>query len=230
MDQDSLKRSVAEAAIKLVEPRLDSGTVLGIGTGSTANLFIDGLGALAHRFDGAVASSEASAARLRENNIPVYDLNAVSRIEIYIDGADECNEALQLIKGGGAALTREKIVAAVADEFLCIADESKWVPLLGEFPLPVEVIPMARSHVARELVKLGGDPILREGVVTDNGNYILDVYNFHIPQPLAMETRINDIVGVVCNGLFAHRPADRLLLGTADGVREIKRPESFPDS
>jgi ribose 5-phosphate isomerase A len=230
MDQDSLKRSVAEAAIKLVEPRLDSGTVLGIGTGSTANLFIDGLAALAHRFDGAVASSEASAARLRENNIPVYDLNAVSRIEIYIDGADECNEALQLIKGGGAALTREKIVAAVADEFLCIADESKWVPLLGEFPLPVEVIPMARSHVARELVKLGGDPILREGVVTDNGNYILDVYNFHIPQPLAMETRINDIVGVVCNGLFAHRPADRLLLGTADGVREIKRPESFPDS
>jgi ribose 5-phosphate isomerase A len=230
MDQDSLKRSVAEAAIKLVEPRLDSGTVLGIGTGSTANLFIDGLGALAHRFDGAVASSEASAARLRENNIPVYDLNAVSRIEIYIDGADECNEALQLIKGGGAALTREKIVAGVADEFLCIADESKWVPLLGEFPLPVEVIPMARSHVARELVKLGGDPILREGVVTDNGNYILDVYNFHIPQPLGMETRINDIVGVVCNGLFAHRPADRLLLGTADGVREIKRPESFPDS
>jgi ribose 5-phosphate isomerase A len=230
MDQDSLKRSVAEAALKLIEPRLDANTVLGIGTGSTANLFIDGLAALAHRFDGAVASSEASAERLRKHNIPVYDLNAVNRIEIYIDGADECNEALQLIKGGGAALTREKIVAAVADEFLCIADESKWVHLLGEFPLPVEVIPMARSHVARELVKLGGDPILREGVITDNGNCILDVYNFHIPQPLAMESKINDIVGVVCNGLFAQRPADRLLLGTADGVRDIKRPESFPDS
>lgn len=230
MDQDSLKRSVAEAAIRLVEPRLESDTVLGIGTGSTANLFIDALAALAHRFDGAVASSEASAERLRSHRIPVYDLNAVDRIEIYVDGADECNADLQLIKGGGAALTREKIVAAVAREFLCIADESKWVQTLGAFPLPVEVIPMARSHVAREIVTLGGDPILREGVVTDNGNCILDVHNFPIAQPLAMESALNNIVGVVCNGIFAARPADRLLLGTRDGVRDIRRPGSSPGS
>lgn len=230
MDQDSLKRSVAEAALAAIETRLETDMVLGIGTGSTANMFIDALAGLAHRFDGAVASSEASAERLRRHNIPVYDLNAVDRIEIYVDGADECNEALQLIKGGGAALTREKIVAAVAREFICIADESKWVKVLGDFPLPVEVIPMARSHVARELVKLGGDPILREGVTTDNGNCILDVFNFPIAQPLTMEAKINAIVGVVCNGLFAERPADLLLLGTAEGVREIRRPASFPDS
>lgn len=230
MDQNSLKRSVAEAAIAAIEDRLESDTVLGIGTGSTANLFIDGLAALAHRFDGAVASSEASAERLRSHRIPVYDLNAVERIEIYVDGADECNADLQLIKGGGAALTREKIVAAVAGEFICIADESKWVKTLGAFPLPVEVIPMARSHVAREIVKLGGDPILREGVVTDNGNCILDVHNFPVAQPLAIESALNNIVGVVCNGLFAARPADRLLLGTRDGVRDIRRPGSSPGS
>lgn len=230
MDQDSLKLKVARAALDIVQPGLESGTVLGIGTGSTANMFIDLLGEVAHLFDGAVASSEASAERLKSHNIPVYDLNAVDRISVYVDGADECNEALQLIKGGGAALTREKIVAAVATEFICIADESKWVPVLGAFPLPVEVIPMARSHVAREIVKLGGDPILREGVVTDNGNVILDVYNFSIAQPLAMEASINGIVGVVCNGLFALRPADRLLLGTADGVRDIRRPASSLDS
>jgi ribose 5-phosphate isomerase A len=229
-DQDRLKRSVAEAALAVIEPHLESDMVLGIGTGSTANMFIDALAGLSHRFDGAVASSEASAERLRKHSIPVYDLNAVDRIEFYIDGADECNEALQLIKGGGAALTREKIVAAVAGEFICIADESKWVTLLGEFPLPVEVLPMARSHVARELVKLGGDPVLREGVTTDNGNCILDVFNFSIPQPLATEAKINAIVGVVCNGLFAARPADRLLLGTASGVRDIRRPESSLDS
>lgn len=230
MDQDSLKRSVAEAAIAAIEDRLDSDTVLGIGTGSTANLFIDALARLAHRFDGAVASSEASAERLRSHRIPVYDLNAVDRVEIYIDGADECNADLQLIKGGGAALTREKIVAAVAGEFICIADESKWVRTLGAFPLPVEVIPMARSHVAREIVRLGGDPILREGVITDNGNLILDVFNFPIPQPLAMEAALNNIVGVVCNGIFAARGADRLLLGTPDGVRDIRRPGSSPGS
>ena len=229
MDRDSLKRSVAEAALKLVEPYLERDTVLGIGTGSTANHFIDGLARLAHRFDGAVASSEASAERLRRHRIPVYDLNAVDRIEFYIDGADECNAALQLIKGGGAALTREKIVAAVAREFICIADESKWVATLGAFPLPVEVVPMARSHVARELLKLGGEPILREGVTTDNGNCILDVHNFSVAQPLAMEAKINNIVGVVCNGLFAARPADRLLLGAPGGVREFKRPMSSPD-
>ncbi len=229
MDQDSQKRSVAEAALAIVEPRLERDTVLGIGTGSTANLFIDGLAELAHLFDGAVASSEASAERLRQHQIPVYDLNAVNRIELYIDGADECNEALQLIKGGGAALTREKIVAAVAQEFICIADESKWVPVLGDFPLPVEAIPMARSHVARELVKLGGDPVLREGVITDNGNCILDVHNFPIAEPLATEARINAIVGVVCNGLFAARPADQLLLGTAQGVQTFRRPASSLD-
>lgn len=230
MDQNNLKQQVAEAALAAIEPLLEASTVLGIGTGSTANCFIDALARLAHRFDGAVASSEASADRLRHHGIPVYDLNAVDGLDIYVDGADECNEALQLIKGGGAALTREKIVAAVAREFICIADASKWVPVLGGFPLPVEVIPMARSHVARELVKLGGDPILREGVLTDNGNCILDVYNFSIPQPLAMETRINDIVGVVCNGLFAHRPADRLFLGGDHGVREIRRPATSLDS
>ena len=230
MDQDSLKRSVAQAALDIIKPRLEPSTVLGIGTGSTANMFIDLLAGVAHCFDGAVASSQASAERLKSHNIPVYDLNAVDSVAVYIDGADECNAALELIKGGGAALTREKIVAAVAKEFICIADGSKWVKVLGEFPLPVEVIPMARSHVAREIVKLGGDPVLREGVITDNGNLILDVYNFAIPQPLATEAKINGIVGVVCNGLFALRPADRLLLGTAEGVQDIRRPESFLDS
>jgi ribose 5-phosphate isomerase A len=230
MDQDRLKAQAARAALEAIEDRLEDNTVLGIGTGSTTNHFIDALAALAHRFDGAVASSEASAERLRSHNIPVYDLNAVDRVEIYVDGADECNESLELIKGGGAALTREKIVAAVAGEFLCIADDSKWVRTLGEFPLPVEVIPMARSHVAREIVRLGGDPILREGVITDNGNCILDVHNFSIPQPKRTEAALNAIVGVVCNGLFAARPADRLFLATAEGVREIRRPEPFPDS
>lgn len=225
-----MKRSVAEAALAAIEDRLESDTIVGIGTGSTANHFIDALAKLAHRFDGAVASSEASAERLRSHRIPVYDLNSVNRVEVYVDGADECNASLQLIKGGGAALTREKIVAAVAREFLCIADESKWVEVLGAFPLPVEVIPMARSHVAREIVRLGGDPILREGVVTDNGNCILDVYNFAIPKPYETEQRINNITGVLCNGIFAARPADRLLLGTAGGIRDLRRPEAFPDS
>ena len=230
MNQDALKQQVAEAALEAIEGGLERDSIVGIGTGSTTNLFIDALAGLKHRFDGAVASSEASADRLREHGIPVYDLNAVDRIAVYVDGADESNEALQLIKGGGAALTREKIVAAVAKEFICIADESKWVPVLGAFPLPVEVIPMARSHVARELVKLGGDPVLREGVTTDNGNCILDVHNFSIPQPLATEEKINGIVGVVSNGLFAHRPADRLLLGTGGGVKEFSRPASSLDS
>ncbi|MFK7830015.1 MAG: ribose-5-phosphate isomerase RpiA [Congregibacter sp.] len=229
MDQNQLKQATAVAALALIEPRLNADSVLGIGTGSTTNLFIDALADVAHRFDGTVASSEASAERLRGHGIPVYDLGAVDRIEIYIDGADECNTDLQLIKGGGAALTREKIVAAVAEEFICIADDSKLVDTLGAFALPVEVIPMARSHVARELVKLGGDPLLRDGIITDNGNCILDVYNFPIAQPLAMESTINGIVGVVCNGLFAHRPADLLLLGGAQGVRELRRPASFLD-
>ncbi len=222
MTQDELKQAVADAALETIRPHLEAETILGIGTGSTANRFIDNLAGVRGLFDGAVASSEASAQRLRDHGIPVYDLNVVDRVDFYIDGADESNRALQLIKGGGAALTREKIVAAVAREFICIADESKLVHILGDFPLPVEVIPMARSHVARQLVKLGGDPVYREGVITDNGNIILDVYNFPIPQPLATEEKINGITGVVTNGLFALRPADLLLLGTQSGVREMR--------
>mgnify|MGYP001812473991 CR=1 FL=1 len=229
MDRDSLKRAAAEAALEIIRPQLENDSIVGVGTGSTTNHFIDALAKLRGRFDGTVASSEASAERLRAHNIRVYDLNSVSRVQVYVDGADECNEALQLIKGGGAALTREKIVAAVAEEFICIADDSKWVKVLGNFPLPVEVIPMARSHVARELVKLGGDPVLREGVVTDNGNDILDVHNFHIPQPLAMEAQINNIVGVVSNGLFAARPADRLLLAADGQVKSFSRPATSLD-
>ena len=229
MDRDSLKRAAAEAALEIIRPQLENDSIVGVGTGSTTNHFIDALAKLRGRFDGTVASSEASAERLRAHNIRVYDLNSVSRVQVYVDGADECNEALQLIKGGGAALTREKIVAAVAEEFICIADDSKWVKVLGNFPLPVEVIPMARSHVARELVKLGGDPVLREDVVTDNGNDILDVHNFHIPQPLAMEAQINNIVGVVSNGLFAARPADRLLLAANGQVKSFSRPATCLD-
>jgi ribose 5-phosphate isomerase A len=224
MNQDELKQAVADAALAHIRPQLYDDTVLGIGTGSTANLFIDNLGAISGQINATVASSEASAERLRSHGIPVFDLNAVDQVDFYIDGADESNAALQLIKGGGAALTREKIVAAVAREFICIADESKLVHTLGAFPLPVEVIPMARGHVARELVKLGGDPVYRDGVVTDNGNIILDVYNFAIAQPLATEAKINGITGVVTNGLFALRPADVLLLGTADGVKTLRAP------
>lgn len=222
MTQDELKQAVAAAALAHIRPRLEGDTVLGIGTGSTANCFIDALAELRGELNATVASSEASAQRLRHHGIPVLDLNAVDQVDFYIDGADEANHALQLIKGGGAALTREKIVAAVAKEFICIADDSKLVDTLGAFPLPVEVIPMARSHVARELVRLGGDPVYREGVVTDNGNVILDVYNFMIPAPLEMEKRINNITGVVTNGLFALRPADLLLLGTESGVRTLR--------
>ncbi|MBT6123560.1 MAG: ribose-5-phosphate isomerase RpiA [Halieaceae bacterium] len=221
MNQDELKQAVAQAALDYVRPKIDDDTVLGIGTGSTANLFIDCLAEIRGSINATVASSEASAERLKAHGIPVYDLNAVDQVDFYIDGADESNSALQLIKGGGAALTREKIVTAVAREFICIADESKLVHTLGEFPLPVEVVPMARSHVARELVKLGGDPVYRDGVVTDNGNIILDVYNFAIPQPLATEAKINGITGVVTNGLFALKPADLLLLGTAEGVKTL---------
>ncbi|MCB1701425.1 MAG: ribose-5-phosphate isomerase RpiA [Pseudomonadales bacterium] len=221
MNQNQMKQAVAEAALEFIRPKLENDTVLGIGTGSTAELFIDALATIKGQINATVASSEASAARLKSHGIPVYDLNTVDEVDFYIDGADESNSALQLIKGGGAALTREKIIAAVATQFVCIADESKLVHTLGQFPLPVEVIPMARSHVARELVKLGGDPVYREGVVTDNGNVILDVFNFPIPQPLAMEAKLNNIVGVVTNGLFALRPADVLLLGGVDGVRTL---------
>ncbi len=221
MNQDEMKKAVATAALARIQPRLERDTVIGIGTGSTANHFIDQLGSISGQIEATVASSESSAQRLRDHGIPVFDLNSVDKVDFYIDGADESNRALQLIKGGGAALTREKIVAAVANEFICIADESKLVHTLGNFPLPVEVIPMARSYVARQLVKLGGDPVYRDGVTTDNGNVILDVYNFSIATPFETERAINDIVGVVTNGLFAHRPADVLLLGSADGVATL---------
>jgi len=221
MTQDELKQAVAAAALDYIRPRLEDDSVIGIGTGSTANCFIDCLAAIKGQINATVASSEASAERLKSHGIVVYDLNSVDQVDFYIDGADESNSALQLIKGGGAALTREKIVTAVAKEFICIADESKLVHTLGAFPLPIEVIPMARSYVARELVKLGGDPVYREGVVTDNGNIILDMYNFSIEQPLATEQKINGITGVVTNGLFALRPADVLLLGTGEGVKTL---------
>jgi ribose 5-phosphate isomerase A len=222
MTQDQLKQAVAQAALDFIRPKLDEKSIIGIGTGSNANCFIDALAQHKMEFDGAVASSDATAARLKGHGIPVYDLNSASDLEFYVDGCDESDEHLNLIKGGGAALTREKIVAAVARTFICIADESKLVPVLGNFPLPVEVIPMARSHVARQLVKLGGDPVYREGVLTDNGNIILDVFNLSIVNPQELEAQINAIVGVVTNGLFAARPADVLLLGTKEGVKTLR--------
>jgi ribose 5-phosphate isomerase A len=222
MNQDELKQAVGQAAVDYIKPHLEKDSIIGVGTGSTANCFIDALAAIKNDFDGAVASSEATAERLKSHGIPVYDMNAAGTLDFYIDGADETNDKLQLIKGGGGALTREKIVAACAKEFVCIADESKWVDLLGTFPLPVEVIPMARSYVARELVALGGDPVYRQDFVTDNGNVILDVHNMNIQSATALEERINNIVGVVTNGLFACRPADVLLMGTSEGVKTIK--------
>ena len=219
MDQNQLKQAVAQAAVEYCLTKIQADSIVGIGTGSTANCFIDQIAKHKHLFAGTVASSEGSAERLRSHGIEVFDLNQVDEVSIYIDGADEANPKLELIKGGGAALTREKIVTAVAKEFVCIADESKWVDSLGTFPLPVEVIPMARSHVARELVKLGGDPVWREGVVTDNGNIILDVHHLY---PMAsacdLEEKINHITGVVTNGLFALKPADILFLATQKGI------------
>jgi len=226
MDQSHLKLAAAQAALDHLRPRLDDRSVVGIGTGSTANHFIDLLAGIRNQFDGAVASSQASEVRLRQHGIPVYDLNGVAELQFYVDGADEINPRLEMIKGGGGALTREKIVAAVAREFICIADASKYVDLLGGYPLPVEVIPMARSHVARQLVKLGGDPVYREGVVTDNGNIILDLHNLRIDVPRETEQRINNITGVVCNGLFAQRPADLLLLATDEGVRRYRASDA----
>ncbi len=223
MTQDELKQAVAKAALDYIKPHIDKHSVIGIGTGSTANYFIDYLAEIKADVNATVASSDASAQRLQQHGIPVFDLNSVDEISFYIDGADESNHQLQLIKGGGAALTREKIVAACAKEFVCIADESKLVDTLGGFPLPVEVIPMARSHVARELVKLGGDPVYRQGVTTDNGNIILDVYNFAIADALHIESAINQITGVVTNGLFALRPADILFLATQNGVKQLHR-------
>lgn len=222
-NQDALKQAVGQAAVDLIRPHLDKDSIVGVGTGSTANCFIDALAEYDYLFDGAVASSDASAQRLRDHGIEVYDLNSINQLTFYIDGADEVNAHLEMIKGGGAALTREKIVAAVAQQFICIADASKMVERLGAFPLPVEVIPMSRSYVARQLVKLGGDPVYREGVITDNGNQILDVYNLDIASPMELESKINHITGVVTNGLFALRPADTLLLGTDQGVQTLKK-------
>lgn len=222
MQQDQLKQAVARAAVDYISPKLYKDDVIGVGTGSTANFFIDYLADIKESFAGAVASSEASAKRLKALGIEVMDLNYVGQLAVYVDGADEANSQLELIKGGGAALTREKIVTAVAKEFVCIVDESKRVDVLGRFPLPVEVVPMARSYVARELVKLGGDPVYREGVVTDNGNVILDVHHLQILNPKELESAINQITGVVTNGLFARRPADVLLLGTQAGVKEMR--------
>lgn len=223
MNQDELKQAVAKAAIDYISPRLNSSSIIGVGTGSTANCFIDLLAAIRNDFDGAVASSDATAERLKSHGIPVYELNSTADLEFYVDGADEVNEQLELIKGGGGALTREKIVAEVAQTFVCIADESKKVDILGDFPLPLEVLPMARSHVGREIVKLGGDPVYRDGFTTDNGNIIIDVYNLDLSRPIQVEERLNQIVGVVTNGLFARRPADLLLLGTKTGVQTFKR-------
>ena len=215
--QDELKQQVAQAAVQYVK----SG-IIGVGTGSTANYFIDELAKVKNKIDGAVASSEATAQRLRKHGIEVFDLNAIDGMDIYVDGADEITEHMHMLKGGGGALTREKIVAANAKDFICICDETKYVPVLGKFPLPVEVLPMAKSYVARQLVKLGGQPQLRD-FTTDNGNIILDVHGLNIANPIEMEANINQIVGVVTNGLFAARPANILLLATNDGVKTIQK-------
>lgn len=217
MTQDELKKAVGWEALKYVKP----GTIVGVGTGSTAAHFIDALGTMKGQIEGAVSSSDASTEKLKSLGITVFDLNEVDSLDIYVDGADEINGHMQMIKGGGAALTREKIVAAVAKKFICIVDSSKQVDILGNFPLPVEVIPMARSYVARELVKLGGQPEYRQGVLTDNGNVILDVHNLKIMDAIALEKQINGIAGVVTVGLFANRCADVALVGSADGVKTI---------
>ncbi|ETT01054.1 ribose-5-phosphate isomerase RpiA [Providencia alcalifaciens] len=218
MTQDELKKAVGWAALEYVRP----GTIVGVGTGSTASHFIDALATMKGQIEGAVSSSEASTQKLKSLGIPVFDCNSVDSLDVYVDGADEVDGNMNMIKGGGAALTREKIVSAIAKTFVCIVDQSKLVGVLGKFPLPVEVIPMARSYVARELVKLGGQPVYRENVVTDNGNVILDVHNLEILDPVRLENKINGIAGVVTVGLFANRGADVVLMGMADGVKTIK--------
>ncbi len=217
MTKDEMKRAAAKAALQYIEP--DS--IIGVGTGSTVNYFIEELSHIKHKIEGTVASSNATEQKLKAHGISVYDLNSVFPLSIYIDSADEINQHMQMIKGGGGALTREKIIATCAKKFICIADQSKRVDLLGKFPLPIEVIPMARSYVAREVVKLGGKPVYRENFVTDNGNVILDVWGLKILQPKELESTLNDIPGVVTNGLFAIRRADILLLGTESGVQTI---------
>jgi ribose 5-phosphate isomerase A len=221
--QNQLKKSVAIAAASYVAKNLPTGAILGVGTGSTANLFIDALAPIKDKIRGAVASSENTARKLIEIGIPLVDLNDIDSLPIYVDGADEIDHAFAMIKGGGGALTREKIIADVADVFVCIADTSKCVPVLGQFPLPVEVIPMASAQVARALCKLGGTPKLRAGFVTDNGNHILDVSGLSITDPISFESTLNQIVGTVTNGLFARRGADVLLLGTLNGVETRTR-------
>ena len=219
MTQDELKRCVAEAALKYVV----EDAAVGVGSGSTVFMFIDFLAKMKHKIEGAVAASEASAERLKQHGIRVFDLNSVSELPVYIDGADDITEHLQMVKGGGGALTREKIIAAVAKNFVCICDSSKLVPVLGKFPLPVEVIPMARSYVGREMLKRKAQPVLREGFKTDNGNLILDCHGLTIMDPPALEAELNGIAGVVANGIFARRGADVLLLGTPDGVKTCRK-------
>jgi ribose 5-phosphate isomerase A len=219
MSQDRRKQLAAEAALQYIQDDM----VVGVGTGSTVNYFIDGLVAQKLRIKGAVSSSEASTARLKKHGIEVLDLNSTGDLAVYVDGADETDEHLRLIKGGGGALTREKIVAAASQRFICVVDDTKLVKVLGNFPLPVEVIPMARSYVARQLMKLGGQPVLRTGFTTDNGNTILDVHHLTILDPVMLETEINQIAGVVCVGLFARRPADLLIIGSDSGTKTIKR-------
>jgi len=220
MNQDQLKAQVGQHAADYIDKYLEHDSVVGVGTGSTANCFIDSLAKIKHKFDGTVASSIASAERLMNHGIPVYELNDVNELVVYVDGAEEANNRLELIKGGGGAHTREKIVASVADQFICIVDSSKLVKTLGTFPVPVEVIPMARSAVARALVRLGGKPVYREDFLTDNGNVILDVYNLLIDEPNHLEEQMNNITGVVSNGLFSIKPADVLLVSHANGVEE----------
>jgi ribose 5-phosphate isomerase A len=219
MTQDELKKQVADAALKYAQEG-----VIGVGSGSTVNHFIDSLATIKHKIEGAVAASEASAERLKKHGIKVFDLNSVRDLAVYVDGADEVTENLHMIKGGGGALTREKIVAAVARKFVCICDASKLVPVLGKFPLPVEVIPMARSYVGRELVRLGGQPELRQGFTTDNGNIVLDCRGMTLLDPPKIEAEINQLAGVVTNGIFARRPADVLLLAEKTGTRTITAP------
>lgn len=218
MDQNAIKKLVGEYAIKYIN---DDDMVVGVGTGSTVNYFIEALAKIKDRIQGVVSSSETSTQLLKKHGIQVFDLNSVGPLDIYIDGADEIDHNLNLVKGGGAALTREKIIASASKKFICIADESKYVSVLGAFPLPVEVIPMARSHVGRELVKLGGTPVWRENVTTDNGNWILDVHNLQILNPIELEIKINNITGVVTSGIFANRKADEVVLGHIDGNIEV---------
>ncbi|MDH5258683.1 MAG: ribose-5-phosphate isomerase RpiA [Gammaproteobacteria bacterium] len=218
MSQNEMKKAASEAALEYIK----AGDMVGVGTGSTVNFFIDALATIKHKIEGAVSSSEASTERLRSHGIPVFDLNEVNELSVYVDGADEVTKHMSMIKGGGGALTREKIVAAVAKEFICIVDDTKLVDVMGKFPLPIEVIPMARSYVARCIVKMGGQPVYREGFITDNGNQILDVHNLSIIDPVKLETELNNIVGVVTNGLFAHRGANVVVMGTPDGIKTIK--------